>query len=907
MKITIKLLTVFLLSIWTLNAMSLDPGYHFQIDFSGESSDNITGWTTNVRPDHPKGGVQVLSGLYARFRNGVAAMKTNQAYSYAGTLSFDLKPDSYGTNNPGFKVYTSTDGADWETGWTEVFSTTYNDLNSEGNNFKVLINSGSTAVYIKLESINDDVDDSGTEYSFQLDNLELTDDTPVSPDNVEVSRITSSCLTVSSEQVIFTKGTDNIYSAHDSIGFDAECVLTCIPVSANASIEILKSANPYPGKSDTAIFKITSEDKSTTDTVMAIIARSLYQCKFGFLSEINNKTKEFDGWTFGGNRYPTNSRGNGGAYPGENAMRIYESGGYITSPKYSSISTLSFVAKFSKTDGELLKVQKSYDGIEFSDLRTYTPGSGPIPAYATESIDDSLSETQTIAIMDREVYIRFQYVNGNSDNPRTMVDDIACIPIYDPDEKFEVNFKVTDFNNEAVEGASFTFGNQELFTDSYGEVKFPDISFQMEALTYSVTKADFLPKSGSILVRSNIEKKITITKEELEIFLALGQSNMAGRAEIGENTDEINGAYLLNSEDVWIPAVNPMNLYSNIRKEADMQKLGPAYSFAKTISSYTDKPVCIIANARGGTSITAFSEGGEYYQAMMNRIKKANEFGTVKAVIWHQGESNSSNFGSYLGILNTLVMDIREAVDNDFFFLAGQLGGWGTKYELFNENLTNIKTSVENADYVINDRLWHIGDETHFNTPSQILLGSRYAQKVLEKVYEVNIGIYEFSFSGKLFVSCENDTIHSGDRIIYTTFWKDDQVFKIHSASGEKFKSLSINGTTVGTAAGEISYEFNPFSRDSVYNIEATFESDLNSMEEKNSDELKFFPNPVSEKVFFSGGNGDYNVFVFDISGRLLLEGKGKTELDVTSLKSGYYILQLTSDKEKLSEQIVIF
>ncbi|MGQ1945743.1 sialate O-acetylesterase [Geofilum sp. OHC36d9] len=903
-----KLYSLIVMCFCTLNAMGLDPGYHIQLDFSDGSSDNISGWTTNVRSEHPKGGVQVISGLYARFRNGVAAMKSNSAFAYAGTLSFVLKPDSYGTNNPSFKVYISTDGADWDTGWTQVFEISYDQLPGEGETFNVDINSGSTAVYIKLESVNDDVDDSGTEYSFQIDDLELSDETPVSADNVEVDAFVASCMSVSSEALLFEEGADNVYTAHDSIGFDADFSLQCFPVSPKASVEVVKMANPYPGTSDTAVFKITAEDNVNTALVKAIVARSVYQAKFGFVSSIDGKTSEFDGWTFGGSRFPSGSKGNGGAYPGEKAMRLYESSGSITSPMFSGVSTLSFVAKFSKTDGEALKIQKSYDGINFTDVITYTPDEGPIPAYTSESVNDPLSETQTVSINDRNVYIKFLYVNGDSKSSRTMIDDIACKALYDPDETYEAVFTVTDFYNNVVAGAQVTLGDEQLVTDSQGEVIFTDLSFQMESLPFKVSKGDFLDRLGSVLVKNDISKKVVLTSEELDIFLALGQSNMAGRADIGDNTDTLNGAYLLNSEDVWTPAVNPMNIFSNIRKSPEDQKLGPSWSFVKTISKYVENPVCIITNARGGTSITAFAKGGTYYEPLMTRISKANDFGTVKGAIWHQGESNSNNFGSYLELLNSLVGDMREAVNNDFYFVAGQLGGWYSKYESFNTNLTNIQSVISNSDYVVNDRLWHIGDSTHFNTSSQLLLGARYAQKVLEKVYDLQIGVYEFSFSDELFLTNGNDTIRSGNRIIYTTLWSDELTFEVHASDGEVFQSLMINGTEISNVDGMLSYKIDPASRDSVFNIDVTLKGEASPVKILSGDELFFFPNPASGKIFFRGGADDnYNVSVFDMTGRVLLEESGKPELEINSLKPGYYVLYLKSGSQMVSKQLIVY
>lgn len=68
----------------------------------------------------------------------------------------------------------------------------------------------------------------------------------------------------------------------------------------------------------------------------------------------------------------------------------------------------------------------------------------------------------------------------------------------------------------------------------------------------------------------------TGTKDDLHIYLLIGQSNMAGRADFTqEDSHAINHAYLLNGEDEWGPAMNPLNRYSTIRKRMGTQKTNP--------------------------------------------------------------------------------------------------------------------------------------------------------------------------------------------------------------------------------------------------------------------------------------------------------------------------------------------
>ena len=72
----------------------------------------------------------------------------------------------------------------------------------------------------------------------------------------------------------------------------------------------------------------------------------------------------------------------------------------------------------------------------------------------------------------------------------------------------------------------------------------------------------------------------------MDIYLVIGQSNMAGRAQIREEDQApIGDAFLFTGEEEtpWAAAANPLNLYSTVRKKVEMQRLGPAYAFAKSM------------------------------------------------------------------------------------------------------------------------------------------------------------------------------------------------------------------------------------------------------------------------------------------------------------------------------------
>ncbi|MDO5968767.1 sialate O-acetylesterase [Flavivirga aquimarina] len=224
-----------------------------------------------------------------------------------------------------------------------------------------------------------------------------------------------------------------------------------------------------------------------------------------------------------------------------------------------------------------------------------------------------------------------------------------------------------------------------------------------------------------------------------KLFVFTGQSNMAGRAAIEEvDFKKIPNVYLLNNEGDFIPAHNPLNLHSNIKKETYRQRLGPVYSFAKAIHrAYPKDSILLIVNARGGTAIERFMKGDStaYYKKTIDRIKHAQQkepSATLEAIVWHQGESNRNNYQTYLPNLNKLIADYRADLNSpDLPFICGQLGFWNPEYEHIRNEISKIEATIPNAFLVSSDGLTNF-DEHHFNSKSQRLLGLRYAKKYLE-------------------------------------------------------------------------------------------------------------------------------------------------------------------------------
>jgi len=218
-------------------------------------------------------------------------------------------------------------------------------------------------------------------------------------------------------------------------------------------------------------------------------------------------------------------------------------------------------------------------------------------------------------------------------------------------------------------------------------------------------------------------------KEKLHVYLLIGQSNMAGRAPYTkEESGAIERAYLLNKEDKWEPATNPLNRYSTIRKGLGMQKLNPGYSFSKTmLETQKDISIGLVVNAKGGSKIEQWEKGTHFYNEIVRRAKEAQEIGTIKGIVWHQGESNAQNFDGYLDKLKTLINDLRTDLGvKDLPFVAGQVNN----VPEINKQIAMLPKTVDAAGFVSSEGLKAM-DRWHFDAESMKLLGRRYAEEML--------------------------------------------------------------------------------------------------------------------------------------------------------------------------------
>lgn len=219
----------------------------------------------------------------------------------------------------------------------------------------------------------------------------------------------------------------------------------------------------------------------------------------------------------------------------------------------------------------------------------------------------------------------------------------------------------------------------------------------------------------------------------MDIYLLIGQSNMAGRAEIElQDQDSLNGVFLFKGTNgnEWERAVNPLNKYSSIRKKLSMQKLGPGYAFAHAMARSTTKQIGLVVNAKGGTSIDLWMPGSDFYYEAVQRTKMAMTYGSLKGILWLQGESDASNYQLYMPKLLDMIRSFRSDFGlPELPFIASQLSGDKPHRDGFNTMILTLPAEIEHAAVIKSKRTSTI-DSTHFDSQSQRLLGKRYAKKM---------------------------------------------------------------------------------------------------------------------------------------------------------------------------------
>lgn len=242
--------------------------------------------------------------------------------------------------------------------------------------------------------------------------------------------------------------------------------------------------------------------------------------------------------------------------------------------------------------------------------------------------------------------------------------------------------------------------------------------------------------------------------DSLYVFIMAGQSNMAGRGFV-EPQDTLPNKRILTIDKSmkWIYAKEPLHFY-----EPSLTGLDCGMSFARKLLDSIPEgiSIAVIPCAIGGSSIEQWIDNETFRGVTLldnfkDKVGFAKDYGIIKGIIWHQGESNAKSelIPKYSQRLDSLINRFRFLVKNDTLpIILGELGSYSKpnekqmRWDSINTVIQNIAWKDKNIDLVKSGDLKHKGDNVHFDSESQRILGERYAKKYLEITMPAHNNVY---------------------------------------------------------------------------------------------------------------------------------------------------------------------
>jgi hypothetical protein len=232
------------------------------------------------------------------------------------------------------------------------------------------------------------------------------------------------------------------------------------------------------------------------------------------------------------------------------------------------------------------------------------------------------------------------------------------------------------------------------------------------------------------------------TPHGMEIFLLVGQSNMAGRGRV-EPEDRATDprVHMLDRDERWVPAADPMHF------DKPIAGVGPGHSFGLAVAAAEPgETIGLVPAAVGGSAITSWVPGGVHaetgahpYDDAIHRARAALRDGELKAILWHQGESDANPQAAplYAQRLRELIERFRNDLGApDVPVLIGELGRfagkpWDAPHVQIDSALRQVAAEVPNVVYVSSEGLEDRGDTLHFSAAAARAFGRRYAEAYL--------------------------------------------------------------------------------------------------------------------------------------------------------------------------------
>lgn len=243
---------------------------------------------------------------------------------------------------------------------------------------------------------------------------------------------------------------------------------------------------------------------------------------------------------------------------------------------------------------------------------------------------------------------------------------------------------------------------------------------------------------GAIMICDGTSQKT----HDINSFLMIGQSNMAGRGDFFEVDDIDNDMCFMLRMGRWQKMSEPINPDRAIFNAEFHSGINLCASFADNYAKQLGKKIGLIPCADGGTSISQWLPGEALFDHAIMMARLAMRTSNFGGILWHQGESdcNEENFPLYEERLIRMITSIRRELDaEELPFILGELSEEiSPNWKLYdypariNEVLLNVVKKLPNCRLVSSRGLTLKPDGIHFDSASLRELGNRYFKAYLE-------------------------------------------------------------------------------------------------------------------------------------------------------------------------------
>lgn len=243
-----------------------------------------------------------------------------------------------------------------------------------------------------------------------------------------------------------------------------------------------------------------------------------------------------------------------------------------------------------------------------------------------------------------------------------------------------------------------------------------------------------------------------------DVYLLAGQSNMDGRGAVEELTEEQRQPFesviiyyrnIVQDSAGWHPLAPGFSHPPKFKKRLPSHTFGPELGFAfEMVKAEPNRRLALIKASKGGTSLrkdwqpglkdqpetqgTCYQNFVETIQLATDKLTRVGHTFELRGLLWHQGEADSKSRPQvYEARFREFVARIQEDIGvNDLPVVVGEVFDNG-KRDKVRAALRAIGTSGSQFGLVSAEETSTVGDGSHFDAASQLLLGQRYAEAIM--------------------------------------------------------------------------------------------------------------------------------------------------------------------------------